>query len=194
MIGFTQGSISTFLSRGGPPPKTSSPQRRLLQVGISSAQLQALYGCLLVPVHPLRLEPPLPGLQETAPGEGVDPSCLARTFMKSVQGFVIPPGPCVSGRIVTEPLASTEAVVMARCQPAAAESHPDWSAFGSKNQRKRDKGQRSGGRWKYCGVIQYFQKPGFSHDCIISQGLLVLQAIHCSSLAPPPFLQSARLM
>jgi hypothetical protein len=32
----------------------------------------------------------------------------------------------VSGRIVTEPQASTGSVMMVRCQPGAAESHPDW--------------------------------------------------------------------
>ena len=32
----------------------------------------------------------------------------------------------MSGRIVTEPQASTGSVMMVRCQPGAAESHPEW--------------------------------------------------------------------
>lgn len=152
MIGFTQGSSSTF-SQDLLSTKTFASRRH--QLSSAQLQLQALYRHLPFsassPSAPRRLEPPLPGLQETAPDEGVDHICLARTFTNSIQGFMIPPGPCVSGRIVTEPLASTGAIMMVRCQPGAVESHPNWP-LAVKTNAKRDKGQRSG-KWKYWGVI-----------------------------------------
>lgn len=144
-------------------------------------QLQALYGHLLLPAPspsaPFEVGASLPGLQETAPDEGVDHTCLVRTFMKSIQGCVTPPGPCVSGRIVTEPLASTGVVRMVRSRPGAAESHPDWTAKPTQ--------KRQGPKVGEMEILQCNQKPGFSHARPTSYRALVLRASH-SHLAPFP--------
>lgn len=144
-------------------------------------QLRALYGHLLLPA-PLpsaafEVGASLPGLQETAPDEGVDHTCLVRTFMKLVQGCVTPPGPCVSGRIVTEPLASTGVVRWL----GAGLGLQKVILTGQQNQRKRDKGQRSG-KWKYCNVIKSLDSVMLAP---LTVGLLVLRGSH-SHLAPFP--------